>query len=76
MPISNHAVTIHRHTQSEAATDWLIQHNQGSYPIVDVYVPSDGSVQKVLPESIQYIDPNTVKVTFTIPTMGFATVVA
>jgi hypothetical protein len=74
MPISTQASMIYRHVQTAAAAEWIIEHHQGSYPVVDVYIPFNGVVQKVLPQSIEFIDLNTVKVVFSVPMAGFATV--
>ena len=54
---------------------WTISHKLNTYPVVDVYVTVDGTVQKVLPMSITYNDPMTVTVTFSEPRTGLATVV-
>lgn len=70
-------VTTYNHVQSTAATSWSVKHNLGDYPIIDVYIQAgDGTVQKVLPASVQYVDANTATVTFSTARAGFATVVA
>jgi hypothetical protein len=74
MPISNRPALIHKHVQDVAANEWTIVHHQGGYPIIDVFVHNGSVVQKILPASIQYIDEMTVKVVFSIPLTGFATV--
>ena len=75
MPITSNATTSVKHIQTVAAATWTIVHGQGGYPIIDVYVPFEGGVQKVLPQSIVYIDGNTVEVQFSEARAGFATVI-
>ena len=67
--------TQYRHVQDVASMTWSISHKLNTYPVVDVYVTVDGTVQKVLPMSITYNDPMTVTVTFSEPRTGLATVV-
>jgi len=68
-------VTIYTHEQATPATTWTIVHAIGTYPIVDAYTTEGGQVQKIIPSSVTYVDPNTCTITFTTPRSGFATVV-
>lgn len=54
------------HVQSTPASEWLITHNFGRYPVVDVYVQLPGwtTPRKVVPEDVIIVDANTVKITF------------
>lgn len=62
----------HQHTQENPATDWLITHGMGRDVIADVSVLVDGNYEKILPKSIQVVDENTVKVSFSVPFKGKA----
>lgn len=56
------------HTQAASATTWVITHNLGRYPSVEV-VDSAGSL--VL-GSVRYIDANQIELTFVYPFSGKA----
>lgn len=75
MTITRKVATVYTHTQGTASTTWSIAHNLGQYPIVDVYVTSEGSVQKIIPNGVTYVDANNCTVTFTSARAGHATVV-
>jgi hypothetical protein len=67
------------HTQSTAAAVWTINHNLNAYPSVEIarqYLAGrTGVLTKpavVLPESIVYVDANTIRVTFSSPQIGTA----
>ena len=75
MPLTSNATTSIKHVQEAAAETWTIVHGQGGYPIIDVYIPYEGTVRKVLPLSVVYIDGNTVEVQFSEARAGFATVI-
>ena len=63
----------HTHDQVVPATEWTMQHNLGTLaPIVDVYVTIDGNQTKILPASVEVLDANSVKVTFSNPRAGSA----
>jgi len=61
--------------QDSPATRWTISHNLGRTVCVDVFVPVDGKLTKILPKSIDIIDDNTVHVNFTKPYRGRARIV-
>ena len=67
--------TTTRFTQTEPSTSWVITHNGNGYPVLDVYVDSEGEVQKILPNAVIFVNENTVEVKFSIPRSGFATVI-
>lgn len=54
------------HVQSVPASEWLIAHNFGRLPIVDVFVQLPGwdTPRKVVPEEVIAVDANNVKITF------------
>lgn len=57
---------------STANTVWLISHGLGAFPIVDVYVTINGEINKIMPAGVQYIDPNTCVISFSVPRSGTA----
>lgn len=54
---------------------WTIKHGAPGYPVVDVYVEAFGSLQKIVPLEVRYVDNFTTEVHFSVPRTGFATVV-
>jgi 3-oxoacyl-ACP reductase-like protein len=64
---------VFEHTQAVASASWVIVHNMGMYPIVDVFVDYQGESQKILPKSVAYTNPNTCTITFSVPLTGKAT---
>jgi hypothetical protein len=56
------------HTQNPAATSWIINHNLGYKPVVQVY---DTGSQEIEAE-IAHLSLNTVSILLTAPTAGFA----
>jgi hypothetical protein len=75
MTITRKVATVYLHTQDPASDTWEIAHNLGQYPIVDVYVTSNGTIQKIIPNGVTYVDANNCTVTFTSARAGHATVV-
>jgi len=61
-------------TQSSASDTWTIVHGLGTYPSVDVYVNQSGTLTKVIPEEVTYVDNMTCTITLTEPLTGYATV--
>jgi 3-oxoacyl-ACP reductase-like protein len=64
----------HQHIQDTAAATWVIVHNLGIYPAIDVFVDYDGETQKIIPDSVEYTDSNTCTVTFSSAYTGIAMV--
>jgi hypothetical protein len=59
-------------TQGPAATVWTIVHNQETNAMVlDVLINDGGAVKKVVPQSIEFPDVNTVVITFSTAQNGF-----
>lgn len=52
------------HVQSVASTTWTVNHNLGRKPIFDVFVYNSGDLVKIIPQSIEYTDDNTIIITF------------
>jgi len=73
------ATTTYTHFQETASATWVIDHNLGNYPIIDVYVDFDATagedLQRVMPSSVvTNVNLNTCTVTFTNAVSGYATV--
>lgn len=66
--------TIYNHTQDIPSTEWNIQHYLKTYPVVDSVILHDGKYKKVLPLTVEFIDLNNCKITFSTPQTGFAKV--
>jgi len=72
---SHRVATFYQHNQDVPATTWNINHYQGGYPIIDVFIIADNLYVKVIPSAITYIDNNTATVTFQSAQAGKAMVV-
>lgn len=64
-----------QHVQDQPLATWRIYHEQVGYPVIDVFVTENNTVQKILPSGIVYIDDNTIDVEFSEPRSGFAIMV-
>ena len=65
---------LYQHTQTEASTSWVVQHNLNRYPVIDVFITYEAQLQKILPASVTYNNSNQCTVTFSSPRTGYATV--
>ena len=74
MALTRRVATIFQYTQEAASDTWVIEHNLGTYPAIDVYVEHLGDMQKILPLGVAYDSPNQCTVTFSTPRTGLATV--
>lgn len=75
MPIGSNKLQIrtgHTHKQETPSAQWDIVHNLNRDVISDVNVHIDGVLTKILPQNVQSIDPNTLRVTFSQPFTGTA----
>lgn len=72
--LTHRFATVYQHTQASASTAWVIQHDLGRYPALDVYIDTDGSKFKVIPLDIVYNNANKCTITFTSPQTGLATI--
>lgn len=64
------------HNQSTPNTTWTIVHNLNiAYPAVDCWIQDGSSIVKIIPESVQIVDNQTVVVTFSTARAGTACVV-
>lgn len=69
------SLSNHTHEQTVAATDWNITHGLNTIaPVVDVYIDVEGKQTKILPASVEVVDLQNVKVTFSAPRAGVAAV--
>lgn len=69
--------SMHRHEQTEPSSVWTINHNLGTnggqgIPVVDVYVTDNGQTYKILPAAVTLLTKQTVQLTFSTDTVGFA----
>lgn len=64
-----------KHEQTTASDTWTINHGMNSKPSVSVFVNYKGTVQEMLPKSVQYPDDNTVVIGFSQPYSGEARLV-
>ena len=60
------------HTQAVASTSWVITHNFGRPPVVEVFVNHGGQVKKMMPLNIIHTNSNTLTVTFSVARTGGA----
>jgi hypothetical protein len=72
--------SIYRHEQATPLQIWTIVHNLGSngsqgIPIVDVYIPDNGSLSKIIPGETTIVDKNTVTLSFAEPRAGLALII-
>lgn len=74
MALTAKFATVYQHTQAAASASWVIAHNLGLYPSIDVYINYQGGVQKILPMAITFDTVNQCTVTFSSARTGFATV--
>lgn len=67
--------TNYKHIQSSAALTWNIVHGLKTYPIVDVYSVINGTIERVMPKSVLYVDQDTCTLEFDTAINGFAIIV-
>lgn len=72
---------LHNHTQSIARSEWLIEHNLGTFPSISVFVniPIENdpeNVEELLPTDIIVVDENTMQLIFDRAWSGLAQLVA
>jgi hypothetical protein len=63
------------HNQLLESNLWSIKHNLSRSVIVDVFIPVDGVLTKILPRAVRIINPNLVEVEFSTPYKGVARIV-
>lgn len=67
-------LTTYLHTQDQPNAVWSVDHYLNTYPTVDVIILNNGKYKKILPTTVEYIDQNKCKITFTDPQTGVAKV--
>lgn len=68
--------SAYTHIQSTASTEWNVVHNLNQlYPVVDCWIQLGNDVVKIVPESVQVIDAQTVQIVFSTAFAGKACVV-
>lgn len=60
--------SAYRHSQGASSTTWEIVHNLNFYPNVTV----EDSAGTIIEGEIEYVDQNTVRLTFSLPFTGYA----
>lgn len=70
--------TFYNHDQINPATTWVVDHNLGKTPIVEVLInnPENGVLEKAIPEQIQVITEKRLHVVFSSALTGKVRVVA
>lgn len=63
------------YVQSTPLATWVVKHNFGRLPVVDVYMEIDGVQAKVIPSEVKRVDDNTVSIEFGEPVVGTAVLV-
>lgn len=63
---------FHEHTQSEASAAWVIAHNLGRKPGVGVWINLDGLQQVAIPLTVEHLNDNEVKITWSSARTGGA----
>jgi hypothetical protein len=58
------------HTQQTPSTMWLVEHNLGRVPLLEVFVNHQGILQKIQPKSIEQQSGNITKIHFSVPMTG------
>lgn len=61
------------HTQTVPASTWTIIHNLGVYPMVDIQIVDNGQTKVIIPQSVIYVNSNTITVSFSSNFVGTAT---
>lgn len=74
MALTKQIAASYEHVQADASATWVVAHNLGLYPIVDIFVDYEGEKHKILPLSVEYTDLNTCTISFSVPRTGLATV--
>ena len=62
-------------TQETPSAEWVIVHNLNAYPVTETRIQIGGQSKKILPGVVEYMDENTVRVTFSAPHAGDARLV-
>lgn len=75
MAITRKLAGTYEHVQDTPATEWVIVHNLGMYPIVDAYVLHEGEYRKIMPMGVTYDNENQCTIEFSVARDGYAMVV-
>lgn len=65
-------ITTYTHTQTVAAATWTITHGLGHHPVCDVNAYIGGVLTKIFPQSVTFVDANTLEVSFGVARTGEA----
>jgi hypothetical protein len=73
LPAGYSSSTFHTTVAQAVASDkWVIKHDMNCMPTVQVYVMYEGSLQRIIPNSVVATDLNTLTIGFTVPFVGTA----
>lgn len=64
------------HVQTSQSVLWLIEHNMGSEPIVEVLAYDGGVLKKAYPKSVVHVSPNITRIEWTSARSGQATFIS
>ena len=64
------------HVQTSLSTTWMIYHNMGSEPMVEVLAYDGGVLKKAFPKAIIHLDANNTQIEWTSPRSGQVNFVA
>lgn len=65
-------IKYYDHSQVSPSMNWIINHNLGHPPVVDVVIDFEGSRQKVMPLSVEHSTVNQTTVKFSAVQTGSA----
>lgn len=74
MALMRQVSTCYQHTQATPSATWVITHNLGMYPVVDIFVLFENEYHKIMPAGVTYDSGNQCTITFSTPRQGYATV--
>lgn len=66
-------INFFQYNQSSPSSVWNIYHGMGAHPLVETNVYVNGVLEKAFPVSIQHLDENNVRITWSSSRTGFAT---
>lgn len=67
--------TVQEFVQETPATEWNINHNMDNYPVIDIFYNDNGTLTKMIPAGITFVDLNNTTITFSSARAGVARLV-
>lgn len=71
--MSKGGIGFFEHRQTVASDTWIVQHNLGFKPIIEVSAFDGGILKKAYPENVVHDNDNRVTITWSTPRTGFVT---